>query len=123
MLKMFPKPMASTFSSEKGAGLLTAIFVIVIVGMFGSLIARYLTISAITSAEDYHWAQALYSAQSAAQVTILYNDGGGTGANSLNTVASFSTTTTTSGNVVRAVAQKQVDNGPIQREIEVRTSL
>ena len=125
MSKTFLDSMIGPLCCERGIGLITAIFVIVVVGMFGTLIARYAAVSAVSSAEDYHWAQALYSAHSAAQVRILYNDGGGAGTIGLTDVAGFSTTATTvpSGRVVQAAAQKNVSGAPIYRMIEVRTSL
>ena len=63
--------------NQRGMGLITAIFIIVVVGMFGVLLARYTTISSVASAEDYLWAQALYSAESTMRLNILRNDGGG----------------------------------------------
>lgn len=123
MLKMFLEKLFPIGWDERGVGLITAIFVIVIVGMFGALIARYMVISSVSSAEDYHWAQALYSAQSAAQIAILFNDGGGTGGENLSMVADFSTSATTVDCIIRAVAQKNIDGEPIHREIEVRTAL
>ena len=65
--------------NAKGFGLLAAIFVIVVVAMFGMLIVRYTITGSVSSVDDYLWAQALYSAESAAQLTILDHDGGGTG--------------------------------------------
>ena len=65
--------------NAKGFGLLAAIFVIVMVAMFGMLIVRYTITGSVSSVDDYLWAQALYSAESAAQLTILDHDGGGTG--------------------------------------------
>lgn len=58
-------------------GLITAVFIIVVVGMFGVLIARYTTISSVASAEDVIWAQAFYSAESTMRLNILRHDGGG----------------------------------------------
>jgi len=109
--------------NERGIGLITAIFVIVIVGMFGTLIARYATLSSVSSAESYLWAQALYSAQSAAQITVLYDDGGGTGSESLSTVSGFTTNTLPIVSGVRAEAERSVNGTMIHREIEVRVSL
>ncbi len=62
--------------NQKGFGLIVAIFVIVILGMFGTLIAKFTTLGSTESAEEYLWAQALYSAESAAQLRILTHDGG-----------------------------------------------
>ncbi len=63
--------------NQRGVGLITAVFLIVVVGMFGVLIARYATISSVASAEDYIWTQALYSAESTLRLNILRRDGGG----------------------------------------------
>jgi len=120
---MFRERNYSLLDNERGIGLITAIFVIVVVGMFGTLIARYATIGSVSSAEDYHWAQALYSAQSAAQVAILYDDGGGAGSENLATVAGFSTSVGTIAGGVRASAEKIVGGTAIHRAIEVRVSL
>lgn len=109
--------------NERGIGLITSIFVIVIVGMFGTLIARYATLSSVSSAESYLWAQALYSAQSAAQITVLYDDGGGMGSESLTTVSGFTTNTLPIVSGVRAEAERSVNGTMIHREIEVRVSL
>ncbi len=70
---MFPNPI----TNQRGMGLIAAVFIIVVVGMFGVLIARYTTISSVNSAEDSVWAQALYSAESTMRLNILRNDGGG----------------------------------------------
>ncbi len=66
--------------NQKGFGLIVAIFIIVVLGMFGTLIAKFTTIGTTEAAEEYLWAQALYSAESAAQLRILAHDGGGNGA-------------------------------------------
>ena len=66
-------------NNQNGFGLLAAVFVVVIVAMFGALLIRYTQSGAAASAEDYLWAQALYTAESAAQLQILDNDGGGPG--------------------------------------------
>lgn len=107
--------------NQEGVGLITAIFVIVVVGMFGVLIARFAMISSMSSTEDYFWAQALYSAQSSAQIAILYGDGGGIGASSLTQVAGFdvNSISISSGFGVRAEASKSINNRPVQRTIEV----
>lgn len=70
---MFHKPI----HNQDGIGLITVIFIIVVVAMFGVLIARYTIISSQSSAEDYLWSQALYAAESSAQLRILNEDGGG----------------------------------------------
>ena len=65
------------FSNKRGIGLVTAIFAIVILSLFGLLVARYTVTTQTSSAEDYLWAQALYSAESTMRLNILRNDGGG----------------------------------------------
>ncbi len=72
---MFRNPL----TNQAGIGLIAAIFLIVVVAMFGVLIARYTMISSQSSAEDILWGQALYSAEGAAQLNILHADGGGPG--------------------------------------------
>lgn len=76
---MFHEQKNNIMGNAKGFGLLAAIFVIVMVAMFGMLIVRYTITGSVSSVDDYLWAQALYSAESAAQLTILDHDGGGTG--------------------------------------------
>ena len=65
--------------NQKGFGLMIVLFVIVIMGTFGTLISQYTAISSTESAEEYLWSQALHSAESAAQLRILTLDGGGNG--------------------------------------------
>lgn len=110
--------------NQRGIGLITAIFVIVVVGMFGVLISRFAMISSVSSAEDYYWGQALYSAQSAAQIAILYDDGGGSGSNSLTDVAGFTVTTSSvsGGDGIRSNASKDFNGRPIERTIEIYVS-
>ena len=69
--------LVNSVRNNRGIGLITVIFVIVIMSMFGLLIARFVTIGSTISIEDYLWAQAIYSAESAAQLQILCNDVGG----------------------------------------------
>ncbi|MBU0675381.1 MAG: hypothetical protein KJ950_12115 [Proteobacteria bacterium] len=77
---MSPKPLKiSQTDNQQGFGLIAALFMIVILAMFGSLAARYLATTTITSTDDYLWAKSLYAAESAANRRILYHDGGGTG--------------------------------------------
>lgn len=64
--------------NRRGIALITAIFAIVILALFGLLIARYTVTTQMSSAEDYLWAQSLYSAESVMRLNILRNDGGGT---------------------------------------------
>ncbi len=63
--------------NSKGFGLITAIFVIVVLAMFGVLVARYMATDNVASAQDYLWTQAIYSAESAARLRFLNHDGGG----------------------------------------------
>ena len=70
------KRLCGLWRNERGIGLLVAIFVIVMVGLFGTLIARYTLIGATEAAEEYLWAQALYAAESAVQLRLLTHDGG-----------------------------------------------
>jgi hypothetical protein len=65
------------FANRRGIGLITAMFVIVILSLFGLLIARYTVTTQTSSAEDYLWAQSLYSAESVMRLNILGDDGGG----------------------------------------------
>ncbi|MCK5322697.1 MAG: hypothetical protein KAJ45_01080 [Desulfobulbaceae bacterium] len=89
---MFREYKKNAINNEKGFGLLAAIFVIVVVAMFGMLIVRYTISGATSSVDDYLWAQALYSAESAAQLRILDYDNGGTGTFALPLVINQSTT-------------------------------
>lgn len=70
---MFPKPT----DNQRGMGLMAAVFIIVVVAMFGALLARYTMISSVNSAESYIWAQSFYSAESTMRLNILRHDGGG----------------------------------------------
>jgi len=64
-------------ANRRGIALITAVFAIVILALFGLLIARYTVTTQRSSAEDYLWAQALYSAESTMRLNILRNDRGG----------------------------------------------
>ncbi len=64
-------------ANRRGIGLITAVFAIVILALFGLLIARYTVTTQMSSAEDYLWAQALYSAESVMRLNILSRDNGG----------------------------------------------
>ncbi|MFA6465109.1 MAG: hypothetical protein WCT30_05080 [Desulfurivibrionaceae bacterium] len=64
-------------TNHRGIGLITAVFAIVILALFGLLIARFTVTTQTSSTEDYLWAQALYSAESVMRLNILGNDGGG----------------------------------------------
>lgn len=64
-------------TNRRGIGLITAVFAIVILSLFGLLLTRYTVTTQLSSAEDYIWAQALYSAESTMRLNILRNDAGG----------------------------------------------
>ncbi len=73
----FYKCVSELLNNQKGIGLITAIFTIVILAFFALLVVRYTTTSQISSAEDYIWAQGLYSVEAAAKLQILHTDNGG----------------------------------------------
>ncbi|EKD40169.1 MAG: hypothetical protein ACD_75C00153G0005 [uncultured bacterium] len=64
-------------ANHHGIALITAIFAIVILALFGLLITRYTVTTQTSSAEDYLWAQSLYSAESVMRLNILSRDNGG----------------------------------------------
>lgn len=117
--------MIKYLKDQTGIGLITAIFVVVIVAMFGLLIARFSMIGATVSVEQYLWTQALYSAQSAAHTSILYGDNGGSGSNSLSSVAGFSVSAANipGGGGVRATASRDINGKPLTRTIEIHITL
>ncbi|MBU0681192.1 MAG: hypothetical protein KKD73_07205 [Proteobacteria bacterium] len=122
--------------NQDGIGLIAAIFLIVVVAMFGVLIARYTMISAQASAEDYLWAQALYSAESGAKLRILEHDNGGNWVNWTDpTIQGFTLTLRSQGVLLvgpaflpTAIAPNifdltvQAQRASISRTIEVRYS-
>lgn len=73
---MFPE-IKNTYSNQKGIGLIAAIFVIVILALFGLLIARYTMTTSVSSAEDYLWAKTYYAVESGIRLRMLEDDGGG----------------------------------------------
>ncbi|MEN8256680.1 MAG: hypothetical protein ABFS09_02345 [Thermodesulfobacteriota bacterium] len=123
---MFRKPL----ENQDGIGLIAAIFIIVVVAMFGVLIARYTMVSSQSSAEDYLWSQALYAAESAAQLRILESDGGGPGGwsgfppwNASPTINTFTTSVTLPAPVGGSSIQEiisQATRANISRTIEIR---
>lgn len=123
---MFRKnPKNNLLLSQKGFGLITAIFVITILATFGVLVARYTMTSAVSSSEDYVWAQALYSADSVAQLRILNHDNGGNwgGGWVKPAIAGLSTTINTDtfpGFGAPATLRVRANSGPVSREIEVK---
>lgn len=72
---MFPE--YPPLNNQRGIALITAIFAIVILALFGLLISRYTITTQTSSAEDYIWAQSLYSAESTMRLNILSHDNGG----------------------------------------------
>lgn len=101
---MHPDRLCRPTVNQQGFGLMTAIFVIVVLALFGLLIARYTVISSLSSSEDYLWAEAIYAADTTAQRTILFHDhGGGGGAYAGDpTVAGFTTSRTIIGGTLGA---------------------
>ena len=80
-------------ANRRGIGLITAVFAIVILSLFGLLIARYTVTTQTSSVEDYIWAQSLYSAESTMRLNILNHDnGGGLGGAVAPTVGEIPTT-------------------------------
>ena len=73
---MYPEYLAP-LANRRGIALVTAIFAIVILALFGLLISRYTVTTQTSSAEDYIWGQSLYSAESVMRLNILRHDGGG----------------------------------------------
>jgi hypothetical protein len=73
---MYRRPLA-IISNQQGIGLIAALFVIVILSLFGVIVARFTQTTSVASAEDYLWAQTYYSAESALRLRILEDDGGG----------------------------------------------
>jgi heme/copper-type cytochrome/quinol oxidase subunit 3 len=122
---MFRRPLAN----QEGIGLIAAIFIIVVVGMFGVLIARYTMISSQTSAEDYLWSQSLYAAESGARLRILQDDGGGPAGwvwspPTMNTFTlTVSTPTVVGGSTTIQEITSQASRATITRTIQVRYSL
>jgi heme/copper-type cytochrome/quinol oxidase subunit 3 len=123
---MFRNPI----KNQEGIGLIAAIFLIVVVAMFGVLIARYTMISSQASAEDYLWSQALYSAESAAQLRILEDDDGGPAGWTWAadpTINTFTTTVSAPSLVGSSTTiyeiQSQATRASITRTIEIRYKL
>jgi len=80
---------------QEGFGLMIALFVVVLLGVFGLLVARFTTTTNVASVEDHLWNQAVFAAETAAQRVILFQDGGGGGGYPGDpVVAGFATTVT-----------------------------
>lgn len=117
-------------ANRRGIGLITAVFAIVILALFGLLIARYTVTTQMSSAEDYIWAESLYSAESVMRLNILRNDGGGkaggvtplpallhpTVAQILTTIVSDTFTTANAPATIRVQAQQ----GTVSRMVEAK---
>jgi hypothetical protein len=110
--------------NDRGMGLVAAIFIIVILAVFGMLIARFTSTTSVTSVEDYLWAQALYSAEAAAQLRILNHDGGGNwGGFSYPVINNFTITPVTdsfSGAGSPATLDVLATRATVVREIQVK---
>ena len=113
--------------NQKGFGLMAAIFVIVVLAAFGLLIARYAATGAISSAEDYVWAQSLYAADSAARLRMLDQDGGGNwGAGAFNFPRVGSCTTAANADTLTAgngTIEVRASAGEVSRTIIVNYRL
>ncbi len=116
---------------QQGFSLIAALFVIVILALFGTLISRLVAINSIASSDDYLSAQALYSAESAARLKIMCADNGGTYGGGSTCRSYYPTIGRLSTSGTYAVAatgyislQVVADwNGKITREIEIKYKL
>lgn len=114
--------------NQHGFGLIAAIFVVVILAVFGLLVARFTGTGSVQSAEDYLWAQALYSARSAANLRMLNDDSGGPWSGPNLTIAGFTTneltyTTPTAPDIhyiLRVSASRASVNGNVERILEAK---
>ena len=120
---MFRNPL----QNNDGIGLIAALFIIVMIGMFGVLLARYTSISSQASADDYLWSQALYAAESGARRAILADDqGGGGGPLPTPQVAGFTLSVTGPTTLTPStICQINVraTKATVSREIEIRYKL
>lgn len=115
-------------TNRRGIGLVTAIFAMVILSLFGLLIARYTMTTQISSVEDFLWAQSLYSAESSARLNILRNDQGGNlpakPAPVQPTIGQIPTTVTTDNftapNVAATIRVRATDTTGVSREVDVK---
>ncbi|MCF6291404.1 MAG: hypothetical protein L3J03_10475 [Desulfobacterales bacterium] len=116
---------------QHGFSLIAALFVIVILALFGTLISRLVAINSISSSEDYLSAQALYSAESAARLKIMCQDGGGTyggGSTCRSYYPAIGELSTSGTYTVAATGYMSLRviagwNGAITREIEIKYKL
>lgn len=116
---------------QNGFSLIAALFVIVIVALFGTLISRLIAINSVSSSEDYLSAQALYSAESAARLKIMCEDGGGiygggsTCKSYYPTIGGLSTSGTYTVAATEYMSLQVIAdwNSTINREIEVKYKL
>lgn len=120
---MFRK-LCQPIQNSQGIGLITAIFIITVVGMFGLLLSRYVTTHSVSSAEDYLWGQALYSAESALHLRLLQEDNSGLvvtnpSIQGFTIVQTPSATPLPSTGTLRVLASQ----GAVAREVEVNYTL
>lgn len=121
---MYPEFLA-LLANRRGISLVTAIFTIVILSLFGLLIARYTMTTQISSAEDYLWAQSLYSAESTMRLNILRRDSGGGLAGAVApTVGQIPTAIIidnfTAPGVAATIRVRATDTTGVSREVEAK---
>lgn len=118
-----------TINNNNGFGLVAAIFVVVILAVFGLLVARFTGTGSLESAEDYLWAQAYYSAQSGIQLCILQQDlSGGVGGCAYPTISQFTLQQEpptlfqipTQPSVLRVSASRASAYGNVERILEAK---
>ena len=112
-------------ANRRGIGLITAVFAIVILALFGLLIARYTVTTQTSSTEDYIWAQALYSAESVTRLNILRHDNGGGAGCAVNpTVGQLPTIivsdTFTAANLPATIGVQAIHSTKVSRTVEVK---
>lgn len=114
--------------SQNGFGLIAAIFIVVILAVFGLLVARFTGTGSLQSAEDYLWAQALYSARSAANLRMLNDDNGGPWSGPNLTIGGFTTNELTyitptapdTHYILQVSSSRPSANGNVERILEVK---
>lgn len=111
-------------ANRRGIGLITAVFAIVILALFGLLIARYTITTQMSSAEDYLWAQSLYSGESVMRLNILRHDGGGVAGVANPTVGEIPTTivsdTFTTANAPATIRVQAQHGTGVSRTVEAK---